>query len=219
MEYLPLISCLIVKSTNTHKNMKTNVKNFQIMLSAMIVMALISMPLSLNGQGGKANFAGTWAFNAEKSNMGGAPGGQGGAPQGGRMGGFGGGDFTAAQESNLLTVTRTRANQNGETMTTVSKYTLDGKESVNTTGRGESKSVATWSADGKTLKIGSTPNQDSPLMGAKIAGVQGTPILCLDVWEHAYYLKYQNKRPDYITAFWNIINWEKVSEYYEKAMK
>jgi hypothetical protein len=160
MEYLPLISCLIVKSTNTHRNMKTNVKNFQIMLSAMIVMAMISMPLSLNAQGGKANFAGTWAFNAEKSDMGGAPGGQGGAPQGARMGGFGGGDFTAAQESNLLTVTRTRTNQSGESVTTVSKYTLDGKESVNTTGRGDSKSVATWSADGKTLKIVTTSTFD-----------------------------------------------------------
>ena len=160
MEYIPLISCLIVKSTNTHRNMKTNFKNFQIMLSAMIVMAMISMPLSLNAQGGKANFAGTWAFNAEKSDMGGAPGGQGGAPQGGRMGGFGGGDFTAAQESNLLTVTRTRTNQSGESVTTVSKYTLDGKESVNTTGRGDSKSVATWSADGKTLKIATTSTFD-----------------------------------------------------------
>lgn len=133
--------------------MGKNVKNLQITLSAMIILAFLAMPLALTGQGSKANFAGSWAFNAEKSNMGEAPGGgQGGPPQGAR-GGFGGGDFTATQEANLLTVTRTRTNQNGESMTTVTKYTLDGKESINSTGRGESKSVATWSADGKTLKI------------------------------------------------------------------
>lgn len=132
--------------------MEKNVKSLQIALSAMIILAFLAMPLALNGQGSKANFAGSWAFNAEKSQMGDAPGGQGGPPQGAR-GGFGGGDFTATQEANLLTVTRTRTNQNGESMTTVTKYTLDGKESVNSTGRGDSKSVATWSADGKTLKI------------------------------------------------------------------
>ena len=62
--------------------------------------------------------------------------------------------------------------------------------------------------DGK-LQVTSTPNQDNPLMD--VADVKGTPILGLDVWEHAYYLKYQNRRPDYISAFWNIINWEKVA--------
>jgi Fe-Mn family superoxide dismutase len=65
------------------------------------------------------------------------------------------------------------------------------------------------------LKITSTPNQDNPLMD--IAEVKGAPILGLDVWEHAYYLKYQNKRPDYIAAFWNAINWSKVASLYSAA--
>ena len=65
-------------------------------------------------------------------------------------------------------------------------------------------------SDGK-LEIVSTPNQESPLTAGK------SPILTLDVWEHAYYLKYQNKRPDYISAFFSVINWEKVNEYYQSA--
>jgi Fe-Mn family superoxide dismutase len=65
------------------------------------------------------------------------------------------------------------------------------------------------------LKIGSTPNQDNPLMD--ISELQGSPILALDVWEHAYYLKYQNKRPDYIGAWWNVVNWEEVSRRYMLA--
>ncbi len=69
--------------------------------------------------------------------------------------------------------------------------------------------------DGK-LCVCSTPNQDNPIMKG-VAECPGTPILGLDVWEHAYYLKYQNRRPDYITAFWDIVNWAKVGELYAKA--
>ena len=66
-----------------------------------------------------------------------------------------------------------------------------------------------------TLTVCSTPNQDNPLMAD--SGCNGTPIMGLDVWEHAYYLKYQNRRPDYIGAFWNIVNWEQVARNYEAA--
>lgn len=64
-------------------------------------------------------------------------------------------------------------------------------------------------SDGGKLKIGSTPNQDNPMMD--ISELKGIPLLCLDVWEHAYYLKYQNKRADYVAAWWNIVNWDEVA--------
>ena len=70
-------------------------------------------------------------------------------------------------------------------------------------------------ADG-TLAVTSTPNQDSPLMKG-VAEVEGTPIIGLDVWEHAYYLKYQNLRPNYIEAFWNVVDWSKADAIYSSA--
>ena len=71
--------------------------------------------------------------------------------------------------------------------------------------------------DGK-LAVTSTPNQDNPLMKGVVADSDlGTPILGLDVWEHAYYLKYQNKRPDYIGAWWNVVNWDAVAKGYTAA--
>jgi len=70
--------------------------------------------------------------------------------------------------------------------------------------------------DGK-LEISSTPNQDNPLMD--VAEVKGKPVLGVDVWEHAYYLKYQNKRADYLTAFYNVVNWNKAAEHFDASSK
>lgn len=70
--------------------------------------------------------------------------------------------------------------------------------------------------DGK-LFVSQTPNQENPLMD--VSAKRGKPILCLDVWEHAYYLKYQNRRPDYVSNFWHVVNWNKVAELYKDALK
>jgi len=67
------------------------------------------------------------------------------------------------------------------------------------------------------LAVVSTANQDSPLMGEAISGASGYPIVALDVWEHAYYLKYQNRRPDYIKAFWNVVNWDEAAKRFSEA--
>lgn len=70
--------------------------------------------------------------------------------------------------------------------------------------------------DGK-LKVVSTANQDSPLMGQAVSGASGYPIIGLDVWEHAYYLKFQNRRPDYIKAFWQVVNWDEAARRFESV--
>src|SRR5579872_4490445 len=92
------------------------------------------------------------------------------------------------------------------------------KEKLNAAGLTRFGSGWAWliSKDGK-LEVSSTPNQDNPLMD--VAEVKGTPLLGVDVWEHAYYLKYQNKRGEYLGAFWKVINWDKVAEHYAAAGK
>lgn len=93
------------------------------------------------------------------------------------------------------------------------------KEEFETAARTRFGSGWAWlsvDSNGK-LFVSSTPNQDNPLMD--VVEKQGTPILGLDVWEHAYYLKYQNLRGDYISNFWNVVNWEEVSKRYKKAVK
>ncbi len=95
----------------------------------------------------------------------------------------------------------------------------DFKEKFATAAKGRFGSGWAWLIvnDKNELEICSTPNQDNPLMD--VSGCKGQPIFGLDVWEHAYYLKYQNRRPDYIEAFWNVVNWDAVNENYKAAKK
>ena len=94
------------------------------------------------------------------------------------------------------------------------------KEKMSAAGVGRFGSGWAWlCVNGGKLEICSTPNQDTPLMGAAVAGCGGTPVLGIDVWEHAYYLKYQNRRPDYLKAIWNVINWAQAEENYHAALK
>ncbi len=92
------------------------------------------------------------------------------------------------------------------------------KEAMNKAGAGRFGSGWAWLVSDKKgkLSVGSTPNQDNPLMD--IAEIKGFPILGIDVWEHAYYLKYQNKRADYLTAIWNVINWDEAGRRYKMAI-
>src|ERR1035437_5108760 len=118
--------------------MKRNIKKNQIngyvlmRLFSLTIMLVLIAPVMTNAQAGKTNFAGNWTLNAEKSTQ----------PQGGQGNGMRmGGNFVATQEANLLTVVRTRTGQDGQPSTITMKYTLDGKESVNTSPRGDSKSI------------------------------------------------------------------------------
>jgi Fe-Mn family superoxide dismutase len=91
------------------------------------------------------------------------------------------------------------------------------KEKMSQAGATRFGSGWAWlTVNGGKLEVSSTPNQDNPLMD--VADVKGTPILGIDVWEHAYYLKYQNRRPEYLGAIWNVINWDAVEARYKAAL-
>jgi dipeptidyl aminopeptidase/acylaminoacyl peptidase len=127
-------------------------RNIEKLLTLTLILMMV-VPAVINAQTGKTNFSGDWTLNAEKSTQ----------PQAGQGGGgarMGGGNFVATQEGNVLTVVRSRTGQDGTPTTITMKYTLDGKESINTSPRGDSKSVAKWSADGKTLTIETTRTMD-----------------------------------------------------------
>src|SRR5450759_1514459 len=131
--------------------MKKNVENLQItrnyfmqLIALTVMIALFILPVKMNAQGANANFSGSWAFNESKSNL--------GEGRGFRIAT----QMTVTQDWNNLIVDRLRTNHNCEATTTTEKYTLDGKESVNTSGRGPSKTVVTWSADGNALNFAIT---------------------------------------------------------------
>ena len=94
------------------------------------------------------------------------------------------------------------------------------KEKFEAAGVGRFGSGWAWLvANGGKLEIVSTANEDNPIMGKAVAGCEGKPVLGCDVWEHAYYLKYQNRRPDYLKAFWNVVNWAEAAKNYDAAKK
>jgi len=123
------------------------------------------MPAVIIAQTSKANFAGTWAINESKSTLGNAQG-----PQGQRMGGGASPTMTVTQNANTLGVTRATMGRDGASTPTTTNYSLDGKESVNSNQRGESKSVAVWSSDGKSLTITTTRS------------FNGTDMKSVEVW-------------------------------------
>lgn len=134
--------------------MKINSGRFQVL--PLLVVAALLLHTAVMAQGSKTNFTGSWTYNAAKSNTGQSQGQAAGQEQragGQNRGGFGGGDFVVKQDGNILTVDRTMTTSDGSTRTMSSKYTLDGKESVNSSRMGESKSFAAWSQDGKKLTI------------------------------------------------------------------
>lgn len=92
------------------------------------------------------------------------------------------------------------------------------KEKFETAGLGRFGSGWVWLVtNAGKLEIVSTANQDNPIMGKSVAGCEGRPVLGCDVWEHAYYLKYQNRRADYLKAWWNVVKWDEVAKFYEAA--
>ena len=94
------------------------------------------------------------------------------------------------------------------------------KEKFEAAGMGRFGSGWAWLVvNAGKLEIVSTANQDNPIMGKAISGAEGKPVLGCDVWEHAYYLKYQNRRAEYLKAFWNVVNWTEVAKYYDEAKR
>lgn len=105
----------------------------------------------------------------------------------------------------------------GESITKVFGSFDDFKTKFNAAGIGRFGSGWAWLVTNNgALEIVSTANQDNPTMGKAIAGCEGTPLLGVDVWEHAYYLKYQNRRADYLAAIWNVVDWDAVAKRYGK---
>jgi len=133
---------------NNAEKLQVKSKIFMQLIALSVMLAFFLLPVNMQAQGAKANFSGSWTFNESKSNL--------GEGRGFRSAS----QMTVTQDGNNLSVARTRANRDGEATTTTEKYTLDGKESVNTAGFGPSKTVVTWSADGKTLNFAITRTFD-----------------------------------------------------------